>query len=165
MNEFRIRPATLNDTPLILEFIRQIADYERLAHEVLATEDSLRESLFGPRPVAEVLLGFLDGRPAGYAVFFHNFSTFLGRAGLYLEDILVKPELRGCGLGEALLRHVARIAVERKCGRIEWAVLDWNEPAINFYRKLGAMPMNEWTLFRMTGDALQQLGAAADSRV
>lgn len=159
MSRIEIRPATEADVGLVLEFIRGIAEYERLAHEVVATEATLRESLFGARPAAEVVLGYLDGQPAGFAVFFHNFSTFLGRPGMYLEDVFVKPAFRGRGLGEALLRHVAREAVRRHCGRFEWAVLDWNEPAIRFYRKLGAAPKSDWTIFRMTGEALRQLGS------
>ncbi len=158
MTDFAIRPATAADVPMILSFIRDLADYERLAHEVTASEPILRESLFGARPAAEVLLGSCDGVPAGFAVYFHNFSTFLGRPGLYLEDLYVKPAFRGRGLGEALLRRVARIALERRCGRFEWAALDWNEPAIGFYRKLGAVPMSDWTIFRVTGEALDRLG-------
>lgn len=159
MSAIDIRPATPDDLGLVLDFIRGIAAYERLAHEVVTTEATLRESLFGARPAAEVVLGYLDGQPAGFAVFFHNFSTFLGRHGMYLEDVFVKPEFRGRGLGEALLRHVAREAVRRNCGRFEWAVLDWNEPAIQFYRKLGAEPKSDWTTYRVTGEALAKLGA------
>lgn len=159
MAALTIRPATPEDTGLILQFIRGIATYERLAHEVVATEETVRASLFGPRPAAEAVLGYIGEEPAGFAVFFHNFSTFLGRHGMYLEDLFVKPEHRGQGLGEALLRHVAREAVRRGCGRFEWAVLDWNEPAIQFYRKLGANPMSDWTIFRVTGEALTKLGA------
>ena len=154
---FEIREAAPSDVPLILSFIKGIADYEKLADEVVATEDGLREHLFALRPAAEVCLGFLDGEAAAFAVFFHNFSTFLGRPGLHLEDLYVKPEFRGKGIGSAMLSHVARIAVERKCGRFEWAVLDWNEPAIELYKKLGARAMSEWTIFRMTGDAIRNL--------
>jgi GNAT superfamily N-acetyltransferase len=157
MKNFQIKKATEQDVPLILFFIRQLAEYERLSHEAIMTEETLRQSLFGPRPAAEVLLGFFEDKPAGFAVFFHNFSTFLGRPGLYLEDLFVIPALRGRGFGRALLIELAKIARERKCGRFEWAVLDWNEPAIAFYKKLGAVPMSEWTIFRVTGDALERL--------
>ena len=143
--------------PVILSFIRQLAEYERLSHEAVMTEDVVRESLFGSRPAAEVLLGYSGDRPVAFAVFFHNFSTFLGRSGLYLEDLFVIPEMRGKGFGRALLVELAKIARERKCGRLEWAVLDWNEPAIRFYKALGAVPMEEWTTFRVTGEALNRL--------
>ena len=143
--------------PVILSFIRQLAEYERLSHEAVMTEDVVRESLFGSRPAAEVLLGYSGDRPVAFAVFFHNFSTFLGRSGLYLEDLFVIPEMRGKGFGRALLVELARIARERKCGRFEWAVLDWNEPAIKFYKAIGAVPMDEWTIFRVTGEALNRL--------
>jgi len=156
-SDFTIRPARPEDVPLLLSFIKELAEYERLAHEVVATEEGLHESLFGERAVAEALLGYLGPEPVAFAVFFHNFSTFLGRPGLYLEDLFVKPEMRGRGFGRALLRYLARLAVERNCGRMEWAVLDWNEPAIRFYRSLGAVPMEEWTVFRLTGDALKRL--------
>ena len=157
MPNFSIRPATEQDVPLILSFIQQLAEYERLSHEAIMTEQSLRESLFGPRRHAEVLLGYADAQPVAFAVFFHNFSTFLGRAGLYLEDLFVIPEMRGKRYGQAMLVELARIARERKCGRVEWAVLDWKEPAIGFYKRLGAVPMDEWTIFRDTGDALERL--------
>jgi GNAT superfamily N-acetyltransferase len=156
-SNFQIRRATERDVPVILSFIRQLAEYERLSHEAVMTEDILRESLFGPRPAAEVLLGYFGDRPVAFAVFFHNFSTFLGRSGLYLEDLFVIPEMRGKGFGRALLVELAKIARARKCGRFEWAVLDWNEPAINFYKALGAVPMDEWTVFRVTGEALKRL--------
>lgn len=153
------------DVPLILDGIRGLADYERLAHEVVATEDQLRHTLFGPRPAAEVLLAFLDEVPAGFALFFHNYSTFLARPGIYLEDLFVHPEHRGRGIGRGLLAELARLAVKRECGRLEWSVLDWNESAIGFYRSLGAVAMDEWTVFRMTGAPLaalaRQAGAAA----
>ncbi|HEX8151707.1 MAG TPA: GNAT family N-acetyltransferase [Thermoanaerobaculia bacterium] len=153
-----IRPATVDDVPLILEFIRALAEYERLLDKCVATEALLRESLFGARPHAEVLIGETEnGDPAGFALFFHNYSTFLARPGVYLEDLFVKPEYRGRGYGRELLARLAAIAVERNCGRLEWWVLDWNEPAIGFYRKLGAVPMDEWTVFRLTGDALAAL--------
>ena len=159
MPEHEIRPGTEEDVPLILSFIRELAEYERLSHEVVASEEMLRESLFGERRVAEVLLGYLDGAPAGFALFFHNFSTFLGRPGIYLEDLYVKPEFRGAGVGRALLVHLARIARERGCGRLEWSVLDWNEPAIGFYKRLGASPVSGWTVYRVTDEALEGLAA------
>jgi GNAT superfamily N-acetyltransferase len=152
-----IRPATVADAALVLAFIRDLAEYERLPHEVVATEELLRETLFGPAPGAEVLLAELDGEPAGFALFFHNFSTFLGRRGLYLEDLLVRPAARGRGVGRALLARLAAIARERECGRFEWSVLDWNESAIGFYRALGAVPMEDWTVYRVTGAALDRL--------
>jgi GNAT superfamily N-acetyltransferase len=155
--EFHIRPAAEADVPLVLQFIRELAHYERLLNEVVATEESLRETLFGARPYAEVSLGYLADAPAAFALYFHNYSTFLGRPGIYLEDLYVKEEFRGRGLGRAMLRHLARLALERGCGRLEWAVLDWNEPAINFYKRLGAAPMDEWTVFRVTGEALDRL--------
>jgi len=158
-----IRPATVADAALVLAFIRDLAEYERLPHEVVATEELLRETLFGPAPGAEVLLAELDGEPAGFALFFHNFSTFLGRRGLYLEDLLVRPAARGRGVGRALLARLAAIARERECGRFEWSVLDWNESAIGFYRALGAVPMEDWTVYRVTGAALDRL-ADEDSR-
>ncbi|MEW6638452.1 MAG: GNAT family N-acetyltransferase [Actinomycetota bacterium] len=159
MPDLEIRAATAGDVPLILAFIRELADYERLSHEVVATEEILRESLFGERRVAEVALAHLGTKPAGFALFFHNFSTFLGRPGLYLEDLYVRPEFRGEGVGKALLTHLARLATERGCGRLEWWVLDWNEPAIRFYRRLGAVPMDDWTVYRLSGDALKALAA------
>lgn len=158
--ELLIRPSTEKDVPLILEFIRGIAEYEKLLNEVTATEADIRESLFGKRPAAECVLAFWDGRPAGFAVYFHNFSTFLGKAGLYLEDLFVKPEFRGNGIGKALLIRLAKIAKDRNCGRFEWAVLDWNSSAIEFYKKLGARPMNEWTIFRMDEKTIVRLADA-----
>jgi GNAT superfamily N-acetyltransferase len=155
--DFVICPAREEDVPLILSFIRELAEYERLSHEVVATEAGLREELFGPRPVAEVVIGCYQETPVGFALFFHNMSTFVGRRGLYLEDLYVRPAYRGRGYGRALLLHVARLAKERGCGRFEWAVLDWNEPAIQFYKKLGAVPMSDWTIFRVTGEALDRL--------
>lgn len=152
-----LRPAIPADVPLIRTLIQGLAEYERLAAECVATEDGLRATLFGPSPDAEVVLAFLDGAPAGFALFFHNYSTFLARRGLYLEDLFVLPELRGKGVGTALLQHLARLAMERECGRFEWAVLDWNEPAIRFYESLGAVPMTDWTTYRLTGEALALL--------
>ena len=155
------RPGTVDDVPLVLAFIRALAEYERLPHEVVATEDGLRETLFGPRPYAEVVFATLDGVEAGFALFFHNYSTFLGRPGLYLEDLFVLPEHRGRGVGKDLLGHLARIAVERGCGRFEWWVLDWNAPSIEFYRRQGAVAMDEWTVMRVAGDALARLASEA----
>jgi GNAT superfamily N-acetyltransferase len=152
-----IAPATPLDVPLILRFIRELAEYECLSHAVVADEATLREGLFGARPGAEVLLARDGDEGLGFAVFFHSFSTFVGRRGLYLEDLYVKPEARGRGVGRALLQRLARLAVERGCGRFEWAVLDWNEPAIRFYRALGARPMDDWTVFRLDGEALRAL--------
>jgi len=155
--EVGIRAAVIDDVPLILQLIRELAEYEKLTHEVSATETQLRETLFGPRPIAEVVIASLDGMAVGFAVFFANYSTFLGKPGLYLEDLFVRPEARGRGIGRALLEHLARIAVDRRWGRLEWRVLDWNEPSIAFYRKLGAEPLDDWTVFRVTGDQLRRL--------
>jgi len=155
--KFSIREATEQDIPLILSFIRQLAEYERLSDEAVVTEKTLRDSLFGVRRYAEVLLGYAGDRPVAFAVFFHNFSTFLGRPGLYLEDLFVIPEMRGKGFGRAMLLELARIARERNCGRFEWAVLDWNESAIRFYKNLGAIAMDEWTIYRVSGEALGRL--------
>lgn len=152
-----IRPATVADVPLILDCIRGLAEYERLPHEVVATEDRLRRTLFGARPAAEVLLAHCGTEPAGFALFFHNYSTFLALPGIYLEDLFVRPEHRGSGIGGQLLAELARLAVDRDCGRLEWSVLDWNEPAIRFYQRLGAVAMDDWTVFRVTGEALLQL--------
>jgi len=156
-DNFAIRVAIVDDVPIILELIRALATYERAPNEVTATEQGLIEVLFGEKPAAEVLLAFENETAVGFAVFFHNFSTWLGRPGLYLEDLFVKPEHRGKGYGRALLIHLAKIARERGCGRMEWAVLGWNEPAIEFYRKLGAKPMDEWTVFRLTRDGIEKL--------
>jgi GNAT superfamily N-acetyltransferase len=153
----RIAPATERDVAVILSFIRKLADYEKLSHQVTATEDLLRQALFGERPVAEVLIANVGEEPAGFALYFHNFSTFLGRPGIYLEDLFVEPAQRGKGIGKALLIEIARIAKQRNCGRLEWAVLDWNRPAIDFYRGLGAVPLDDWTLFRVTGESLDNL--------
>ena len=152
-----LRPATAADVPQILAFIRALADYERLLHGVVATEDGLRQALFGPRPYAEVVLAEDAGVPVGFALFFHTFSTFLGQPGIYLEDLFVIPEARGRGVGKALLAELARLAIARGCGRVEWAVLDWNAPAIGFYDSLGARPNAEWTVYRLTGAPLAAL--------
>jgi len=162
-NNFEIRPARVEDVPLILELIRDLATYERAPKEVIATEEQLVAVLFGEKPVAEVLLAFEGKSPVGFAVFFHNFSTWLGRPGLYLEDLFVKPEKRGKGYGRALLVDLAKIARDRGCGRMEWAVLNWNEPAIKFYRALGAEPLNEWTVFRLTRDEIASLAQTESS--
>jgi GNAT superfamily N-acetyltransferase len=157
MPELEIRAATEDDVPLLLSFIRELAEYERLSHEVVATEEALRDSLFGERPVAEALLGYLEDDPAGFALFFHNFSTFLGKPGIYLEDLYVRPEFRGAGIGRALLVHLAKLARVRGCGRLEWSVLDWNEAAIGFYKGIGASPVSGWTVYRVAGEALEEL--------
>jgi GNAT superfamily N-acetyltransferase len=162
--DVRIERATERDVPVILGMIRALAEYERMSDQVTATEVGLRDALFGTRPGAEVLIAYVENRPAGFALFFHNFSTFLGRRGLYLEDLFVIPERRGGGVGQRLLEELARIAVERGCGRFEWSVLDWNEPAIGFYKRLGAQPMNEWTIFRLTGERLHRLAASPSDR-
>ena len=152
-----LRSATAADVPQILAYIQGLADYEKLTHACVATEESLRQTLFGPRPYAEVILGEYDGAPAGFALFFHNYSTFRAAPGIYLEDLYVLPERRGHGVGKALLKQLARLAVERGCARLEWSVLDWNAPAIDFYKSLGAESQDEWTIFRVTGEALTTL--------
>ena len=157
---FAIRTATESDVPLILDFIRALAEYERLADRVTATEEMLRTTLFGNPRFAEVLIAEEEATPVGFALFFHNYSTFLGKPGVYLEDLFVKPEARGRGYGKALLARLAAIANERNCGRVEWAVLDWNEPSIAFYRSLGAISLDDWRIFRLTGDALDALAAS-----
>ena len=157
MIPFQIRNASEQDVPLILQMIKGLAEYEKLSDQVVATEDGLREALFGAHPSAEVVVGYAGDQPAGFALFFHNFSTFLGQRGLYLEDLFVLPEWRGRGLGRMLLAHLARIAVERNCGRMKWSVLDWNEPAMRVYRGIGATPLDDWTICRLTGDALHHL--------
>lgn len=154
-----IRPATADDVPLIRALIAELAEYERMADAAVATDDGLREQLFGAQPGAEVLVGEVDGEPAGFALFFHNFSTFLGKRGLYLEDLFVRPAFRGAGLGKHLMAALARIAVQRGCGRFEWSVLDWNEPSIGFYRSIGAVGMDEWTVQRLEGEALHALAS------
>ncbi|MDQ1468731.1 MAG: hypothetical protein QOJ99_211 [Bryobacterales bacterium] len=163
MPDIQIARATAADVPVILELIRGLAEYEKLSHLVAATEDQLRNTLFGPHPAAEVLLARSGANReqsecVGFALFFSNYSTFLAKPGIYLEDLFVKPHARGHGIGLALLKELAGIAVERGCGRVEWSVLDWNEPSIGFYKKLGAVPLDEWTIFRLTGEALETLG-------
>jgi len=160
--DFEIKPATVGDISLILSFIKKLAVYEKLTHEVTATEDVLRETLFGVRRYAEVVIGYHHGEPSGFALFFHSYSTFLGKPGIYLEDLFVDEQHRGKGFGKALLVYLARLAKERNCGRLEWAVLDWNEPSINFYKSLGARLMDEWMVFRLTGESLDKL---ADERI
>lgn len=157
----RIQPAVAADIPLIHAFIRELAEYERLSSEVSATEEGLGQTLFGPRPAAEVLIASLDDVPAGFALYFQNYSTFLAQPGLYLEDLFVRPAYRGRGIGRRLLTQLATVARERLCGRVEWAVLDWNESAIGFYQSLGAKRMSDWRTFRLTGEALQNLAACA----
>jgi len=155
----RVREASEEDVPLILSFIRELAEYEKLSREVVATEEGLRESLFGERRYAEVLIAEHDGSPAGFALFFHNFSTFLGKPGIYLEDLYVNPVFRGAGIGKKLLVHLASLAKRRGCGRLEWWVLDWNEPAIGFYESLDATAMDDWTVYRLAGKALEDLAS------
>jgi GNAT superfamily N-acetyltransferase len=155
----RIAPAAENDVLVILSFIRKLAEYEKLSHMVVATEANIREHVFGPNSVAEVLLAYWDEQPVGFALYFRNFSTFFGQPGIYLEDLFIEPEHRGKGLGKALLVRLAKIARERGYGRVEWAVLDWNTPSIEFYRRLGAVPLDAWTGYRLTGEALDQLAA------
>ena len=152
-----IRKAEVKDVPLILEFIQGLAEYERLRDSCIATEEKLRDTLFSANPAAEVIIARVDGEPMGFALFFHNYSTFLAQRGIYLEDLFVKPEARGKGVGFALLSELARIAIDRDCGRLEWAVLDWNDLAIDFYKRIGAVPMEDWTTFRLTSDSLVQL--------
>jgi GNAT superfamily N-acetyltransferase len=159
---FRIRKAEPSDTAIILEFIRRLAEYEKLSHEVVATEESLERYLFGEEKVAEVVIGYDRDDPVGFALYFYNFSTFLGKPGIYLEDLYVLEEYRGRGFGTMLLTYLARLAVEKGCGRLEWAVLDWNEPSIDFYKSLGARMMNEWIIHRVTGESLEKLAAKFD---
>jgi GNAT superfamily N-acetyltransferase len=158
MSQLRIDPATADDVPMILRFIRALADYEKLTHQCVATEQLLRETLFGARAYAEVLIARLGDLPVGYALFFHNYSTFLAQPGMYLEDLFVLPDYRGKGVGKALLARVAQIARERNCGRLEWSVLDWNQPAIEFYQRLGATVMPDWRICRVASDGLAALG-------
>jgi len=157
----RIEPATTRDVPLILQFIKELAEYEQLAHACVATEDDLRVQLFGPNAVAHTLIAYAGDEPAGFALYFFNFSTFLGRPGLYLEDLFVKPALRKRGIGRALLAYLAQVAVDRGCGRMEWAVLNWNELALRVYRGIGAQPLSDWTVMRLTGPAISALAATA----
>jgi GNAT superfamily N-acetyltransferase len=154
-----IRPACRGEEGLILQLIRELADYEKLLHEVTATEEDIRASLFSGRATAEPLLVHVGEKPAGFAIFFHNYSTFLGKNGLYLEDVYVRPEYRHGGIGKAILQHLAGIAMERGCGRFEWAVLNWNEPAIRFYRSLNACPQNDWTVYRLDREGIEHLAA------
>ena len=156
-SDISIRSATAADVPAVLGFIRELATYEHLEHEVVATEADVRTALFGARPYAEVALACLDGVPVGFALYFHNFSTFMGKPGIYLEDLYVRPEARGLGAGKRLLAWLARTALERGCARLDWAVLDWNEPSIGFYRSLGAIDQSDWTTYRLTGEALARL--------
>jgi GNAT superfamily N-acetyltransferase len=162
--EFEIRSATKSDMPIILSFIQKLAAYERLSHEVVATEESLRETLFGPQATAELAIGYCKDEPVGFVLFFHNYSTFLARPGIYIEDLFVEEAYRRRGFGRGLLLYVARLAGERGCGRLEWSVLDWNAPAIAFYKNLGAVPMSDWIVFRVTGESLDRLATldAAD---
>jgi GNAT superfamily N-acetyltransferase len=155
---YQVRPAGPDDAETLARLIRELAVYEQLEHEARATPESIRAHLFGPRPYAEAVIALAQGEPVGFALFFHNFSTFRGQPGIYLEDLFIRPDHRGRGLGKALLQTVAALAVERGCGRLEWAVLDWNEPAIGFYRGIGARPMDQWTLYRLDDDALARLG-------
>jgi GNAT superfamily N-acetyltransferase len=148
----KIREATISDVPLILTFIKELAEYEKLSSSVTANEALLKETLFGEKRYAEIIIAEYDGEPAGHALYFYNFSTFVGKPGIYLEDIYIRPHLRGKGIGKSLLMHLIKLAKDRNLGRVEWAVLDWNESAINFYKNLGAVPMEEWTLFRLTED-------------
>jgi GNAT superfamily N-acetyltransferase len=156
-----VRAVRADEVELVLAFIRELAEYEHLAHEVRATADDIRAALFGARPHAEAVIGCVEGQACGFALFFHNFSTFVGKPGLYLEDLYVRPGARGRGLGSYMLAWLARLALERGCGRFEWAVLDWNEPALKVYRSLGARAADDWTLHRVTGEALVQLAAKA----
>ena len=160
-SDFIIRAANENDVAVILGLIKDLAEYEHLSHEVAATEEDIRQSLFGDRPVAQALIGEHEGMPISFALFFYNFSTFLGKPGIYLEDLYVQPEYRSNGFGRRMLAHIARLAKERNCGRFEWSVLDWNEPAIRTYDRLNATPMKEWILYRLTGEALNKLAGKA----
>jgi GNAT superfamily N-acetyltransferase len=160
-----LRTGTRADIPLILELIRALAEYEKLAHACVATAEKLDQSLFGPRPYAEAIIAEWNGEPVGFALFFHNYSTFLAQPGIYLEDLFVKPEFRGKGIGKALLVKLAQIAEARDCGRLEWSVLDWNEPSIGFYKKLGARPLDDWTTFRLAGAELRKLSMSGLGRL
>jgi GNAT superfamily N-acetyltransferase len=158
-DKFIIRTAQESDTAVLLDFIRRLADYEKRLHEVTATEEDIRSVVFGKK-VAEAIIAEHEGIPAGFAIFFHNFSTFLGKPGIYIEDLFVCPEFRGKGLGKLLFSYIAQLAVERNCGRVEWTVLTWNEPAINFYKKIGAIPKSEWMLYKLSGNALEKLAVS-----
>jgi GNAT superfamily N-acetyltransferase len=162
--DISIRAVRESEVDLVLTFIRELAQYERLADQVTATRDDIHAALFGPRPCAEAILGCIAGEPCGFALFFHNFSTFLGKPGLYLEDLYVRPGARGRGLGSQMLAWLARLALQRGCGRFEWSVLDWNEPALRVYRGLGARAADDWTLYRVSGEALAQLAARVTTR-
>jgi len=157
ISEFIIKETTASDVPLILNFIKGLAEYEKLSHEVIATEDGLRETLFGDNPKAEVIFGVYKNEPVAFALFFHNYSTFLGKPGIYLEDLYVKPEYRGKGFGKIMLSYLAKLATDRNCGRLEWSVLDWNKPALKFYKSIGAKKMDEWTTQRLDGKSLDDL--------
>ena len=157
MSQINIRPANVDDSALISDLIHRLAEYERMSDLCTITPEAIQEQLFGPHPAAEAIIGEIDGKPEGFAIFFHTFSTFLGKQGLYLEDLFVTPEHRGKGLGKALLLHLVEIAKERGYGRVEWAVLHWNEPAIGFYKKLGAKPMGEWQVYRLDEAAIESL--------
>jgi len=159
VNSIEIRNAESRDCELILSFIQHLADYEKMSNDVVATVEDLENTLFGEKKYAEVVIANLDGRPVGFALFFHNYSTFVGKAGIYLEDLFVLPEARGQRVGKSLLIHLAKIAIERNCARFEWSVLDWNQPAIDFYRSIGAVGMEEWTVQRVDGDSLEKLAA------
>lgn len=156
LEDFKLRFATTNDVSIILGFIKELADYEKMSEDVVATEAILRESLF-ERKMAEVIIGEYKNEPIGFALFFHNFSTFLGKPGIYLEDLYVQPEMRGKGIGKKILSFLAKLAIDRKCGRLEWCCLDWNEPSIKFYKQLGASSMDDWTVYRLDDEALDQL--------
>lgn len=160
--KFEIKPATSADVSVILSFIKELAAFEKLSHEVVATEDILKQALFGEKAYAEVSIGYLDDHPVSFALYFHNFSTFLGRPGIYLEDLFVKPEVRSKGIGYKMLVYLARLAKSRGCGRLEWSVLDWNDKAIKFYKNIGAKQMNEWTTYRITGETLDHLAASVE---
>lgn len=160
--DIKLRIAEEKDVAVILNFIKELAEYEKLSHEVNANEDRLRKTLFGDKKFAEVIIAEYKNEPAGFALFFHNYSTFLGKPGIYLEDLFVKTDLRGKGIGKILLTYLGKLALERNCGRIEWAVLDWNEPSINFYKNLGAKPMDEWTVFRVAGGSIKNLAEMFD---
>ncbi len=155
--DFEIRTAEEKDIPLLIDFVKKLADYEKMSDEVIADEEIYRKSFFGNVRFANAVIGYFDNKPVGIAIYFFNFSTFIGKPGLYLEDLFILPEMRGKGFGKKLLKHLAKIAVDNDCGRFEWSVLDWNESAINFYKSLGAIPMDEWTVFRLTDEKLNNL--------